>query len=265
MKRSRHEIDPAGLVLPVIILIGWYIASASGRMPGYLFPSPQEFLQVTADFATGTGKLTPYSGKLIENMAASCMRVLIGFGVAAVFGLLLGFMTGRIPVVKRAVDPTVSMLRSVPGIGWLPLAMVWFGIGEKTTIFLIALAAFFPIYINAAHGASEVPLLLIRAGRMLGASKATLFTTVILPAAFPSAVVGLRLGLGVSWAYLVLGELTGVSRGLGAVMMDSRMLGQVEMIPVSMVCIAVLGSLSDKLLVKACGLIYPYKKGDVNE
>jgi sulfonate transport system permease protein len=141
--------------------------------------------------------------------------------------------------------------------------MVWFGVGERTTIFLIALAAFFPIYINTAHGASEVPCLLIRAGRMLGANKIALFKTVIFPSAFPSVMVGLRLGLGVSWAYLVLGELTGVTRGLGAVMMDSRMMGQVEMILASMVCIAIMGMLTDRLLLRICRSIFPYPGGEM--
>lgn len=259
MKRTWVKVDPIGFILPLVLFIVWYIVTANGSIPSYLLPSPGKFFQVIVDFVFGSAELTPYSGKMIENMIASCIRVISGFGLAVFWGLLFGFLTGRIPLIKRIIDPTVHVIRTMPGIGWLPLAMVWFGIGEKTTIFLIALAAFFPIYINVAHGASEVPLLLIRAGRMLGARKTTLFRTVILPSAFPSVVVGLRLGLGVSWAYLVLGELTGVSRGLGAVMMDSRMLGQVEMIPAAMICIALLGRLSDLLLFKACNAIYPQK------
>jgi len=262
MKRTWEKIDPIGFILPFILLIVWYFVTASGRIPSYLLPSPGKLLQVIVDFIFGTANLTPYSGKMVENLVASCIRVISGFGVATFWGLLFGFLTGRIPLIKRIIDPTVHMIRTIPGIGWLPLAMVWFGIGEKTTMFLIAVAAFFPIYINTAYGASEVPLLFLRVGRMLGASKFNLFTTVILPSAFPSVVVGLRLGLGISWAYLVLGELTGVSTGLGAVMMDSRMLGQVEMIPAVMICIAILGRLTDTLLIKMCNLIYPYNEGE---
>lgn len=263
MKGKWKEIDPVGFVFPLLLFMIWYFVTIGGKIPSYLLPSPGKLIQVFIDFISGSAKLTPYSGTMTEHMIASCLRVIAGFGLAAFWGLLLGFLTGRISLLKRIIDPTVHMIRTIPGIGWLPLAMVWFGIGEKTTIFLIALAAFFPIYINAAHGAAEVPLLLIRAGRMLGASKFTLFRTVVLPSAFPAAVVGLRLGLGVSWAYLVLGELTGVSRGLGAVMMDSRMLGQVEMIPVSMISIAVLGRLSELLVIKVCYLIFPYHEGAI--
>lgn len=259
MKSLWRKIDPVGFIFPVLLLAIWYIVAKSGIIPPYILPSPGSIVQVIADFASGEGKLTPYSGKLLENLFSSLLRVITGFGIALIFGLLMGFMTGRFMAVKRIVDPMVHAIRTIPGIGWLPIAMVWFGVGEKTTIFLISLAAFFPIYINTAHGASEVPLLLIRAGKMLGADKLTLFTTIIFPSAFPAVVVGLRLGLGVSWGYLVLGELTGVSTGLGAVMMDSRMMGQTEMIIVSMVCIAIMGIITDRLLLLACRLFYPYQ------
>ncbi len=258
----RKKIDSVGFILPALLLLGWYWAVKSGAIAPYLLPGPGSILQVMVDFTNGLAKLTPYSGKLLENLLASLIRVVTGFSIALFFGLLLGFLTGRITVVKRILDPTVNAIRTVPGIGWLPIAMVWFGVGEQTTVFLIALAAFFPIYINTAHGASEVPLLLIRAGRMLGAKKISLFRTVIFPSAFPSVVVGLRLGLGVSWAYLVLGELTGVTTGLGAVMMDSRMMGQVEMILVSMICIAIMGILTDRLLLWICRWILPCQGGE---
>ncbi|KNZ40204.1 ABC transporter permease [Acetobacterium bakii] len=264
MKQNWEKIDPLGLVLPLVILIVWYLTALSGRVPDYLFPAPVEFFQVLLDFIFGGAQLTPYSGKFLENLWVSCIRVITGFGLAACGGLLLGFLSGRNVLIRRMIDPLIQMIRTVPGIGWLPLALVWFGIGEGTTVFLIALAAFFPIYLNVADGASNVPDIYIRAGSMLGADKMGLFRTVILPASFPSIVVGLRLGLGVSWAYLVLGELTGVSRGLGAVLMDSRMLGQVEMIPVAMLCIAVMGIVSDRLLLILCDWLYPYHERTAN-
>lgn len=265
MNKNMDKFNFLGLIIPIIILVFWIIVTATNIVPSYIIPGPIKIIQVLVDFIFGVFNLTPYSGTMIENMVASCFRVFYGFGLAAFFGILLGFLTGRIVLIKLILDPTVNLIRTIPGIGWLPIAMVWFGIGEKTTIFLIALAAFFPIYINVAHGVSEVPLLFIRAGRMLGANRLTLFTTIILPSAFPSVIVGLRLGLGVSWSYLVLGELTGVLKGLGAVMMDSRMLGQIEMIPVAMISIAILGKLTDMLLLKICHIIYPFNEGAANE
>lgn len=249
LRCNRNRIDALGMVLPAIIVVLWYIITTAGRVPGYLLPSPQQLCQVAVDFALGNMQLTPFSGTLWEHALASSLRVYRGFALAALIGLPLGLLTGRIASVKRLIDPSVQLIKSIPGIGWLPLAMVWFGVGENTTVFLIALAAFFPIYINAAQGASAISPLLLRAGKMLGASRIGLVTTVIIPASFRSLEAGLRLGLGLSWAYLVLGELTGVTRGLGAVMMDARMLGQVDMVMVAMIYIAILGWLSDKILV----------------
>jgi sulfonate transport system permease protein len=240
----------------------WSLLSLTSKIAGYLLPSPWTLIKVALDFAFGSLHMNPYSGTLWKHALSSIGRVLWGFVIASVSGLILGFLTGRSSLMKKLLDPLVHILRTVPGIGWLPIAMVWFGIGVKTTVFLIALAAFFPVYLNTFHGAASVPILYIRAGKMLGAGKYSIFSTVIIPSAFPSVAVGLRLGLGISWAYLVLGELTGVTNGLGAVMMDARMLGDVEMILVSMIYIALIGRLCDILLLRLLRLFQPY--GDWN-
>lgn len=263
MKKNGKPIDPAGFVIPAVLLVLWHLVTAAGMIPEYLFPGPAKLAAVFLDFVAGGLRLTPYAGAFWAHLWASMLRVLGGFGLAALAGLSLGLLTGRLTLARRLFDPFVHAVRAIPGIGWLPLTMVWFGIGEKTTVFLIALAAFFPIYINAAYGFQTIPLSLVRAGMVLGAGKWTLFTSVILPAAFPSILVGLRLGLSTAWAYLVLGELTGVSRGLGAVMMDARLLGRVEMIPVAMICIGVCIKLSDMLLVKSCSLFYPCREDEL--
>ena len=230
LSKKRVNVDLVGFIIPLTLIVIWCFVTLHGRIPSYILPNPLKLGQIIIDFAFGIWNLTPYSGKLFENLTASIIRVLCGFGLATFLGLALGFLSGRIYFIRRLSDPFIHAIRAIPGIGWLPLAIVWFGVGEETTLFLITLAAFFPIYTNTAFSASQVSPLFLRAGRMLGANKITLFSTIILPATFPSIIVGLRLGLGISWAYLVLGELTGVTKGLGAVMMDSRMLGHVEMI-----------------------------------
>ncbi len=255
-----RRADPLPWSLPLLILGGWLLSSRLGWLPAYLLPGPDRILEFLMDFATGSGQLSPYSGTLFDNLITSLGRVLTGFAIASGAGLILGFLTGRIGWARRMLEPLIHAVRTVPGIGWLPIAMVWFGVGEATTVFLIALAAFFPIYINTAHGILEVPEVLLRAGRMLGAGRGALLWTVLLPAAFPAIAVGLRLGLGVSWAYLVLGELTGVSTGLGAVMMDARMTGQTEMILVAMLCIALAGVATDRILSGACSSVYSLKR-----
>ena len=171
-----------------------------------------------------------------------------GFAAAVILGLPLGILSGRLAAVQKLMSTTVNALRAVPGITWLPLAMVWFGIGIKTTVFLVALAAFFPIYLNAASGARQVNPLLLQAGAMMGIRRVRGTFAILLPGAMPHILTGLRLGLGISWAYLVLGELTGVPNGLGAVIMDARMLGRIDMIVVGIIIIALIGRTTDRLL-----------------
>jgi len=125
---------------------------------------------------------------------------------------------------------------------------VWFGIGMQTTVFLVALAAFFPVYLNAAAGARSVDPLYYQAGAMMGVARLRGTFAILLPAAMPNIITGLRLGMGISWAYLVLGELTGVPNGLGAVIMDARMLGRIDIIVVGIILIALIGRLCDRLL-----------------
>ena len=157
-------------------------------------------------------------------------------------------------------DPLVQAVRAIPGIGFLPISIVWFGVGEKNTLFLITLAAFFSDLLKYPGGGCLYSEDYLRSGRMLGARKASLFWHVILPAAVPQVFVGLRLGLGVAWAYLVLGEMTGVSKGIGAVMMNGRMLGNVELVMTGMIVIAAAGKLTDYLLLKVYELAYPGPK-----
>jgi len=237
-------------ILPGGVLAAWFLASGLGWIPSYLLPPPSEVADTARVYIFGTAGEGPYAGRFAGDALASLGRVGLGFFLAAGLGLSLGVWSGRVSVVGRLVNTSINGLRAVPGITWLPLAMVWFGIGLKTTVFLVALAAFFPIYLNSAAGAAQVNPLLLQAGAMMGVDRIRGTFAILLPAAMPSIVTGLRLGLGISWAYLVLGELSGVPDGLGAVIMDARMLGRIDMIVVGIILIAVMGQLSDLLLKK---------------
>ncbi|WDP90161.1 MAG: ABC transporter permease [Desulfobacter sp.] len=241
-----HRILP--WILPAAALMGWGMASRLGWVPAYLLPSPGDTLDMARLYILGTPGQGPYAGRFAGDALASLGRVGLGFGLATVLGLTLGIWSGRVPAAARLLNTPVNGLRAVPGITWLPLAMVWFGIGLKTTVFLVALAAFFPIYLNAASGAAQVNPLLLQAGAMMGVDRVRGTFAILLPAAMPAITTGLRLGLGISWAYLVLGELSGVPDGLGAVIMDARMLGRIDMIVVGIIIIALMGQASDWLL-----------------
>ena len=236
------------LILPLGFLLIWFFVSETGLIPDYLLPHPVEVGKTGYHYIFGEIGEAPYAGRFLDDAGASLIRVGCGFAAAVLFGLPLGIISGRISLVQRLMNTTINALRAVPGITWLPLAMVWFGIGIKTTIFLVALAAFFPVYLNAAVGARQVNPLLLQAGAMMGVRRLRGTFAILLPGIMPHIMTGLRLGLGISWAYLVLGELTGVPNGLGAVIMDARMLGRIDIIVVGIIIIAVIGRLSDQLL-----------------
>jgi len=235
-------------ILPVLFVAGWIFISETGLMPTYLLPHPEDIGKAGFSYVFGHAGEGPYAGRFPGDARASLFRVFIGFSSAALLGIPLGIWSGRTAAVRRLLSTSINGLRAVPGICWLPLALVWFGIGLKTTVFLVALAAFFPIYLNAAAGARSIDPLLLQAGAMMGIRRVRGTFAILLPGAMPHIMTGLRLGLGIAWAYLVLGELTGVPDGLGAVIMDARMLGRIDIIIVGIILIAAMGRISDLLL-----------------
>lgn len=236
------------LLVPGLVLFAWFVVCETGIMPVYLLPHPETIYHSAIRYVFGIPDQGAYAGRFFSDFTVSLTRVLSGFSLAAVLGIPLGIMSGRIAVINRLLSSTVNGLRAVPGICWLPLAMIWFGIGNETTVFLVATAAFFPIYLNALIGARMVGQIYYNAGAMLGVSRFRRVFDILIPLAMPNIIAGLRLGMGISWAYLVLGELTGVPNGLGALIMDARMLGQIDIIIVGIILIAIIGRACDWLL-----------------
>ena len=245
---GHPKFTPLPWLIPALFLVAWIAVSETGLIPTYLLPHPLEVGRAGYNYIFGKVGDASFAGRFLGDAGASLIRVATGFGFAIIFGIPLGILSGRLSVVQRLMGTTVNALRAVPGISWLPLALIWFGIGMKTTVFLVALAAFFPIYLNSAAGARQINPLLLQAGAMMGVNRLRGTFAILLPGAMPHIMTGLRLGLGISWAYLVLGELTGVPNGLGAVIMDARMLGRIDIIVVGIIVIAIMGRLGDQLL-----------------
>ncbi len=244
------------LIIPVCGLVVWYVISEAALVPDYLIPHPEMIFHACVRYIFGTPSEGAYAGRFLNDFSASLSRVLLGFALATALGVPLGLLSGRVTLVNRLVSATIDGLRAVPGICWLPLAMIWFGIGIKTTIFLVAMAAFFPIYLNAMTGGRLAPQIYMQAGAMLGVSRLRGVFAILIPLAMPNIIAGLRLGMGISWAYLVLGELTGVPDGLGAVIMDARMLGRIDIIIVGILLIALIGRVCDRLLLLTMRLCF---------
>ncbi len=246
-KNVSHTILP--WIIPSAFFGAWFIVSSTGILPTYLLPEPVTVIGTANTYVFAEPGSAPYAGRFLQDATTSLVRVFFGFSIAVAAGLPLGILSGRVAAINRLFGSFINGLRAIPGITWLPIAMIWLGIGMKTTVFLVALAAFFPIYLNAAAGARQINPLILRAGAMMGVGRIRGSYAVLLPGAMPHIMTGLRLGLGIAWAYLVLGELTGVPDGLGAVIMDARMIGRIDMIIVGMILIAIVGKVSDALLV----------------
>jgi len=247
-KTKSRTPDVLGIIIPVLIVVVWSLLPSIADIPQRTMPSLQSVVIGISDFAFGTHGLNMYSGTMFVHLTASIGRVMSGFAVAVALGLAFGYISGCSPVVYRLLSPVISFFRSIPGIAWLPISIVWFGIGNNQSTFLISLAAFFPIYANTCHGVQTIDKELIAVSKTFGANSLQTFRRVIFPLSLEGVSVGLRIGLGFSWAYLVLGEMTGVNRGIGAVMQDSRMLGQTQMIVVCMLVIALTAKIFDKLM-----------------
>lgn len=235
------------VALPLVLLLAWHIGvRVSGTR---LIPLPQDVALMLYDFAFGGLFDDAYSKTLHIHLWKSVTRVYGGFFGAALVAIPLGLLIGRLPLVRSVVDPTLQLLRPVPVTAWLPLSMIFFGIGPNAAIFLVFLGAFYPIVFNTTFGVRSVDIRLYEAAAMLGCKGSSLFRQVVLPAALPSILNGLRLGHGFAWILIVVGEMTGVQQGLGAVIMDARMLSRSELVIAGMVVIGLTGFLTDRVLV----------------
>ena len=249
-KSKPAKFDSAGIIVPALVIIIWCFVPKAAGVPAYIVPPFPDIIAGLADFIFGFLKINIYSGTLFGHLSASMVRVLNGFSIAAVLGLTFGYLSGCNSVFYRLFNPIINFLRTIPGIAWLPISIVWFGIGERQSIFLISLAAFFPVYTNTCHGVLSIDEELIAVLKIYGVNPVQNFRYAIFPLSLQNALVGLRIGLGLSWAYLVLGEMTGVNKGIGAVMQDARMLGQNQMIIVCMLVIALTAIVFDKLMLR---------------
>jgi len=224
-----------------LVLLWWLLAAMKWIEP-VLLPPPQE---VASAFV-----VTFQDGSLAKHTAASLLRVLQGFALATIIAVPLGIMMGNSQLVRGMVDPIVELIRPVPPIAVIPLAILWFGIGEISKVFIIAYGAFFPLLVNTMAGFKEVETVHIRAAQALGATRYEIFRDVILRSAFPFIVVGARLGMGMAFIVLVAAELIASSEGLGFLINDARYNFQTDRIFLGMACIGIMGFLLNWALLR---------------
>lgn len=244
--RKILALRPERFVVPVLILVGWEIFSRSGALPPALLPAPSAVAVAWADWVFGIdGNTQSYTGHWIQDAASSAWRVAAGFALASLVGVVLGVAIGWSRFVEVTIEPTLQMLRPIPPVSWIPLAIIWFGIADKPAIFLVFLGAFFPVLLNTIHGVKTVDRNLIRAGAMAGADQRRLLRHIVLPAAMPSIFAGLRIAIGSAWMLTVTAEMVAVKSGVGYVLWDSYYFLRYDIVIAAMASIGLLGYLSD--------------------
>ncbi len=229
-----------GALVPVVLVAVWHWVTATGIVPPFRLAGPTAVLTAAVDMAE--------RGELYQHVAISVQRVLIGFAIGALLGLVAGAVVGLSRVADILLAPTLGAVRAVPSLAWVPLLILWMQIGEDSKVTLIAIGSFFPVYTTVAGALRHVDHHLVEVGRAYGLRGPGLFRTVQLPAVIPTVVSGLRLAMAQAWLFLVAAELIASSMGLGFVLTDSQNNGRIDRMLLSIILLAVLGKVTDSLI-----------------
>ncbi len=229
-----------GALLPLALLGLWQLIIVLDVIPAYRLPSP------TAVFLAGVDLYN--RGLLALHVAISTQRVLIGFAIGSVFGLVIASFVGLSRFGRYLLGPTLGGVRSIPSLAWVPLLGLYLGLNEDSKVTLIAIGAFFPVYTVVSNALRHVDPHLLEAGRAFGYTGVRLLALVQLPAAVPAVVSGLRLALAQSWLFLVAGELLGASMGLGFLLTDSNNNGRIDRLFLTILLLGILGIITDAVV-----------------
>jgi sulfonate transport system permease protein len=228
-------------LLPVGLLAAWALATSGLHLlPSSQLPSPRAVLRTVGDLLSG--------GELLRHVAASLMRVASGFLLGAAVAVGLGTWVGLSRGAERLLDPTLQAVRNVPSLAWVPFLLLWMGIDELPKVTLVAIGAFFPVYLNLVSGIRQTDRKLVELGQVFGLNAWGLVRHIVFPAALPSLLTGLRIGLGQSWLFLVAAELLASTRGLGFLLIDGQNSARADVMLVGILLLALLGKLSDATL-----------------
>jgi sulfonate transport system permease protein len=244
----------SGALIPLVILFFWWYGSGAGWWSGFLLPGPGIVASSFMSLAE--------SGEMTRNIVASVSRVARGFAVSVAAALSAAFLCGVCAPLRRAVSPTMEFLRHIPPMATIPMLILWFGIGEASKLVIIVMSSFFPIFLNTVQGIARCDRRLVEVARVFGYGRLMELRRVVLPAALPYILTGMRLGLGYSWRSLIAAELVAASSGLGYMILDAQQLSRPDVIMAGIFVIGCLGSLMDAALSGLSARFTPYGKSD---
>jgi len=237
VRKLKQILSPLAVAAAIVAV--WWIAVAETR--SVIFPTPLQVVTATVDLARG--------GELWEHIGASLFRVGVGFALAVAIGIPVGLWMGWIRGAFETVNPLVQLLRPISPIAWIPIAILWFGVGDLSPIFLIFLSSVFPTILQTAAGVHTIERQYLRAAENFGVSRGKLFFQVVIPAVLPQIIVGMRVSLGIAWLVVVAAEMIALHSGLGYLIIDSRNAGnRYDLVIAGMIIIGITGLLLDAMM-----------------
>jgi NitT/TauT family transport system permease protein len=251
-RSNAREAVWQGLLIPAVVIGLWALLGHFNLLPAGIVPSLGDTIAGWRRWvfgAAGAKMLDAYNGSWLSTVGYSVHRVLLGYAIGLFVAVPMGIIVGRSRLLTRLIDPTIQGLRPVPITAWIPFAIACFGVSDANAIFLVALSAFFPIFVNATQGARDINKHLVRAARMMGISNNQLLLRVVFPSALPAILTGMRLGIGYAWTVLVVAEMVSVKAGVGYVLWDAYYISRMDLVVADMITIGLLGFLSDRAIV----------------
>jgi NitT/TauT family transport system permease protein len=258
------------LAVPVALLLAWEGISRAGWVTPLILPSPSAvairwwaYLTPAEPFSAAGGRWWRWalSGELPHDVFTSLMRIAVGFAIGAGLALPLGLLMGARPLAYQLFNPVLQVLRPIPPIAYIPLAILWFGLGDPPAFFLISLGAFFPVLMNTIAGVRAVDAIYLRAARNLGAGEWTLFWRVMLPAAMPWILTGIRVGVGVAFIVVIVAEMIAVNTGLGYRILEAREYFWSDKVIAGMITIGLCGLGIDLGMSRLTGRLLRWHRG----
>lgn len=242
-----------GMVAPLLVLAVWYAVAALGWVNPQVLPAPLDVGRRWVEYLA--------TGELWLDVVSSLTRVAVGFAVGAGLALPLGLAMGASPRVYAWMNPLVQVLRPIPPIAYIPLAILWFGLGNPPAVFLIAIGAFFPVLMNTIAGVRQVDGIYLRAARNLGAGGVVMFRRVILPAAVPYILAGVRIGIGTAFIVVIVSEMIAVNEGLGYRILEAREYFWSDKVIAGMFSIGLLGLAIDSGITRLNNYLLRWHRG----
>jgi NitT/TauT family transport system permease protein len=237
MKKLQQSL-PSIVVIALLVALWWVAVVVTDSA---IFPTPKAVVLGTLELAR--------DGTLWEHIGASLMRVGVGFGLAVLFAIPLGLWMGRVRGAFVTLNPVFQILRPISPIAWIPIAILWFGVGNASPIYLIFIASVFPMIVQTTEGVHTIEKRFLRAAENFGVPRGKLFRQVVFPAALPQIIVGMRIGLGVAWLVVVAAEMIALHSGLGYLIIDSRNAGnRYDLVIAGMIIIGLIGLALDGIM-----------------